>query len=95
MDYGEFIKVEIITPGGILFSAEARIVTLKGEEGVFGIMPGHEYLIASLGEGIAEIASRDGAFKYFVKGGIAKVEAGVLSLLTEFAEDFTNKIIPH
>ncbi len=87
MNYGESIKVEIITPGGILFSAEARIVTLKGEEGVFGIMPGHERLIASLGEGIAEIVFRDRTFKYFVKGGIAKVEAGLLSLLTEFAEE--------
>lgn len=89
MSYGDFISVELISPEGIVFSTKARAVYLEGEEGNFGVLPGHVASIFSLSEGIARIDSSEGLFKYFVKGGVAKIDADKVIIATELAEDFS------
>lgn len=79
------ILVRIITPENTLFEEEANIVTIPGEEGVFGVLPEHIPLIASLKTGITIISTYAEEFRYFIFGGIAQVTGKEVNITTEFA----------
>jgi len=42
----ETLKLEIVTPTGVLFDDEVKMVTVPGKEGEFGILPHHASLIS-------------------------------------------------
>lgn len=92
----ESILVKIITPAKMVFQAEAKIVTLAGEEGVFGVLPNHAPFLASLNPGVAVIArSNDqGEVKYFIDGGVAEImlddKGSAVNIVTEFAHELTS-----
>ena len=86
----ETITVKIITPSNIILDLAAFIVTLPGEEGVFGVLPNHAPLIASLKNGIINISIDSGNLRYFISKGIAEVTGTNINVITEFALDVTN-----
>lgn len=88
-DRDNMMQVRIITPAATLYNQEALIIVMPGELGEFGVLPGHELLIASLQAGIARITVDNSIFKYFVYGGIAEVSGTYVNLLTEFAIDLS------
>ena len=53
------LVLEVVTPVGLLLREEVDEVIAPGEEGYFGILPGHTPLLATLGLG--EIRYRTGA----------------------------------
>jgi F-type H+-transporting ATPase subunit epsilon len=56
------IALEIVTPEGLLLRDEVEEVIAPGEEGYFGVRPGHTPLMATLGMG--ELSYRkDGAWR--------------------------------
>ena len=83
------MQVRIITPNAIVYDQAALIITMPGELGEFGVLPGHELLIASLNAGVAKITVDNSIFKYFVYGGIAEVDNTHVNVLTEFAVDLS------
>lgn len=87
MDNG--MQVRIITPKATLYDQVSAIITMPGELGEFGVLPGHELLIASLQAGIAKITADNSVFRYFVFGGIAEVNETHVNVLTEFAVDLS------
>ncbi len=42
------ILVKIITPLSIALEKQAKMVTMSGEEGMFGVLPSHVPMIVSL-----------------------------------------------
>ncbi len=82
--------VKIITPSSTLLEQEASIVTLPGEEGVFGVMPRHALLMANLKAGVTTIKLGEKTLQYFVQGGIAEVNGEAVNIVTEFSLDLTN-----
>lgn len=91
----ESILVKIITPAKKVFASESKIVTLVGEEGVFGVLPNHAPLLANLSQGIAVIVKSNdqGEAKYFVDGGVAEImldeKTSAVNIVTEFAHELT------
>ena len=83
------MQVRIITPSATVYNQEALIITMPGELGEFGVLPGHELLIASLQAGVAKITADNSIFRYFVYGGIAEVSGMYVNVLTEFAVDLS------
>lgn len=83
------MQVRIITPGATLYNQEAMIITMPGELGEFGVLPGHELLIASLQAGVAKVTADNSVFRCFVYGGIAEVSGMHVNVLTEFAVDLS------
>ena len=83
------IKVKIITPNEVMFDGEASLVTMPGEEGVFGVMPMHMQLVANLKPGLVTINSIHATKKYFVYKGIAQVNCGeeCANIVTDYAVD--------
>jgi F-type H+-transporting ATPase subunit epsilon len=55
----ELMKLEIITPNGVIFDNDVKQVTLPGSEGEFGVLPKHATLVSLLETGVIEIDKAD------------------------------------
>lgn len=53
------LKLEVVTPNGLLVRDDVDSVQVPGSEGSFGVLPGHTPLLATLGAG--EIVYRKGS----------------------------------
>lgn len=80
---------ELVSPEEKLISGPARMVTIPGEEGDFGVLPGHAAVISSVRPGVIEIFANDNAEsqKIFVAGGFADVTGESCTILAEEAVD--------
>ncbi|BAF70328.1 ATP synthase F1 subunit epsilon [Nitratiruptor sp. SB155-2] len=54
------LKLEIVTPEGLIFQGDVKSVTFPGEEGEFGVLPKHASLLSLLKPGVIEIELPDG-----------------------------------
>ena len=71
----ELMKLEIITPNGIIFDAEVKQVNLPGSEGEFGVLAGHAGLVSLLDTGVIIIDKEDGSeLAVAINSGYVKVE---------------------
>lgn len=57
----DLMRLEIVTPNGVIFDKKVKQVTLPGSEGEFGVLPNHAALVALLDSGIIEIEKEDGS----------------------------------
>jgi len=55
----ELMKLEIVTPNGVIFDAEVKQVTLPGAEGEFGVLAKHATLVSLLDTGVIVIEKSD------------------------------------
>jgi F-type H+-transporting ATPase subunit epsilon len=80
------ILLEVVTPEGLLLREEVDEVVAPGEEGYFGVLPGHTPFLATLGLG--EISYRQGADKHSLTcfWGFCEVLPDRVSILAEIGE---------
>jgi len=79
-------KFELVTPERMLFSEDAAQVLVPGFEGEFTVLPGHAPVISALRPGVLDAALADTRkVRVFVKGGLAEVDTGKLTVLAERA----------
>ena len=80
------IRLEFVTPARAIVHDEVDELQLPGEEGYFGVLPGHAPLLAALKMG--EMWYRKGAEKTyaFIDGGFAEVLPDRVSILAQVAE---------
>ncbi len=71
----ELMKLEIVTPNGVIFDAEVKQVTLPGSEGEFGVLAKHATLVSLLDTGVIVIDKADGSeVAVAINSGYVKVE---------------------
>jgi F-type H+-transporting ATPase subunit epsilon len=71
----KLMKLEIVTPLGVIFDDEVKQVTLPGSEGEFGVLPEHASLVSLLNAGVITIDTKDSSdISVAVNGGYVKVE---------------------
>ncbi len=71
----ELLKLEIVTPDGVIFDAEVKQVNLPGSEGEFGVLPKHATLVSLLDTGIIVIENADGSdLSVAINSGYVKVD---------------------
>ena len=81
----ETLKLEIVTPQGIVFSEDVHMVTLPGVEGQMGIYPHHVRLITQIEPGEI-IVSKDGQDRFLAVGeGLVEVSDSRVSIVTDMA----------
>jgi F-type H+-transporting ATPase subunit epsilon len=80
------LRLEFVTPERAIAHEDVDEVELPGEEGYFGVLPGHAPLLAALETG--ELWYRRGTEKIFafVAGGFAEVLPDRVSILAQVAE---------
>ena len=78
---------ELVSPERRLISEPARMAVVPGEEGDFGVLPGHSALVATVRPGVVEVHSADGSAvrRIFIAGGFADVTATSCTILAEEA----------
>ena len=71
----ELMKLEIVTPDGVIFDAEVKQVNLPGSEGEFGVLPKHATLVSLLDTGVIVIEKEDGSeVAVAINSGYVKVD---------------------
>jgi len=71
----ELMKLEIVTPNGVIFDNEVKQVNLPGSEGEFGVLPRHATLVSLLDTGVIVIEKKDGSeVAVAINSGYVKVD---------------------
>jgi F-type H+-transporting ATPase subunit epsilon len=80
------LQLEFVTPTRAIVHENVDEVQLPGEEGSFGVLPGHAPLLATLSTGV--MWYRKGAEKLFafIDGGFVEVLPDRVSILAQVAE---------
>ncbi|WP_428245579.1 F0F1 ATP synthase subunit epsilon [Ferrovibrio sp.] len=82
----ETFGFELVSPEKLLLSIEAEMVTVPGEDGDMGILPGHSPVISSLRLGVIDVTKAGGGEeRIFVAGGFAEMSNNKLTVLAEEA----------
>lgn len=78
---------ELVSPERKLISGLAKMVVIPGEEGDFGVLPGHSALVATIRPGVVEItmADNEAPQRIFIAGGFADVSETNCTVLAEEA----------
>ncbi|MGQ0676610.1 MAG: F0F1 ATP synthase subunit epsilon [Rhodospirillales bacterium] len=80
------VEFELVSPERLLLSRPVDLVVVPGEEGDFGVMPGHAPLISAVRPGVIEVYEGDRVTdRIFVAGGFAEVTAERCTVLAETA----------
>ena len=82
----EHLTLEIVTPEGLLLREEVDEVVAPGEEGYFGVRPGHTPFLSTLGVGA--LAYRKGDDWHYLSSfwGFCEVLPDHVSVLAEIGE---------
>lgn len=80
------LRLDIVTPYGLVLSEEVDEITATGSEGEFGVLPGHVPFITTLTIGTL-ILRKEGKISYvFVNSGYAEVTSDRVVVLADSAE---------
>ncbi len=80
------VEFELVSPERLLVSQTVDMVVVPGEEGDFGVLPGHALLMSQLRPWVVEIYEGDAVTdRVFVAGGFAEVTPRRCTVLAEEA----------
>jgi F-type H+-transporting ATPase subunit epsilon len=81
------IHVDVVSTEESLFSGEATLVCVPGENGELGILPRHTPLITRIKPGVVRIKRADNGEEefVFVAGGILEVQPSTVTVLADTA----------
>ncbi len=81
------IHVDVVSAEELLFSGLAEIVSLPGEAGELGILPGHTPLLTRIKPGMVRIKlpNQDDEEVIFVAGGLLEVQPSLVTVLADTA----------
>jgi F-type H+-transporting ATPase subunit epsilon len=82
----EKLKLEIVTPTGLVASEEVDEVTAVGSEGEFGVVPGHAPFVTTLKIGMLTSKGDGQTVRYFVNWGYAEVGPDSIAVLADSSE---------
>lgn len=77
----------IIIPSNTIAEINAEMVEVPGQDGAFGVLPGHAKFTSSINIGVVDVHEKGAIKRFFVYGGIAQVTGTGLNIVTEFAVD--------
>ena len=82
----ELMKLEIITPNGMVFDGDVTQVNLPGSEGEFGVLAGHATLVSLLETGVIVYNRADGReVAVAINSGYVKVDEGKTTCIVDGA----------
>lgn len=80
------IKLEVVTPSGIITSLEVDTVAAPGSEGEFGVLPGHINFLSGIVPGELRYSTGEKTEYMAVDAGFAEVSNDKVSILVDSAE---------
>lgn len=81
------VVCDIVSAEKQLFSDLVQVVTVVGEEGELGIMPGHAPLLTRVKPAPVRVIKQDGTEEvFYVSGGFVEVQPRLVTILADAAE---------
>ena len=80
------IKLEIVTPHGLILSEDVDEVSCTGSEGDFGVLPGHVPFFTTLKIGMLAYKKGNATKYVFVNWGYAEIGPETVMILADSAE---------
>lgn len=80
------IRLEVVSPTAVVYSADANMVIVRSSGGELGIMPGHAPLIAGLIPAPVRVKHDEGETMIAVTGGFVEVQPKKITILATGAE---------
>lgn len=82
----EKLRLEIVTPLGLVFAGDVASVVLPGSDGEFGVLPKHAALVSLLQAGIIDIQGFDNKRDVVaINWGYAEVDEAKVTVLADGA----------
>ena len=78
-------KLEVIAPGGIIYTDEVSSVSVPTYQGIITILPNHTALFTKLAEGEVEINKDGKNITIIIAGGFAEVKQNSVHILSDHA----------
>jgi len=89
------IHCDIVSAEAEIFSGEAAMVVVTGEEGELGIAPRHAPLLTRLKPGQVRVMLPEGGEEfYYISGGLLEVQPHVVTVLSDTAERSADMEVP-
>ncbi len=80
------MKLEIVTPNGLIYEGDVKMVTLPGKEGEFGVLPEHASLVSLLDAGVISVETSAGKeIMIAINKGYVKVDENKVSCIVDGA----------
>ena len=81
------IKVDVVSAEESIFSGDAELVSLPGQSGELGLLPGHVPLITLIRPGFVRIRvpGKQEPEQVFVAGGVREVQPDLVTVLADTA----------
>jgi len=80
------MRLELVTPKGVIFDGDIKSATLPGSEGEFGVLDQHAGTVTILNAGVVEIELENGKKEMVaIDWGTAKVEEHKVTILADGA----------
>ena len=80
------MKLEIVTPLGLVYDADVAQVTLPGKEGEFGVLPQHASLVSLLDAGVITIETANKKeINVAINSGYVKVDENKVMCIVDGA----------
>ncbi len=80
------LKLDIVTPHGLVLSEEVDEVAATGTDGEFGVLPGHVPFITTLKIGMLVLKKGGNTEYVFVSSGYAEISPNKVVILADSAE---------
>jgi len=86
------MKLEIVTPHGVIYNGDVKMATLCGKEGEFGVLPQHASLVSLLDAGVISATTTDNKeIVVAINGGYTKVSEDKISCIVDGAVAITDE----
>jgi len=82
----EKLKLDVVTPYGLVFSEEVDEIIASGSEGEFGVLPDHVPFLTTLKIGVLTFRKGSETGYIFINSGYAEVGPDRVTLLADSAE---------
>lgn len=81
------LRLQIVTPYGLVLSEDVDDVVCAGSEGEFGVLPGHAPFLTTLKVGMLTCRKDNEARYFFVNSGYAEVGPDKVTVLADSSEN--------
>jgi F-type H+-transporting ATPase subunit epsilon len=81
------IRCEIVSQDRQVFSGEADMVIVPGEQGEMGILPNHAPLLSTLKFGILRVRYQGQEQIFTIAGGVIEVQPTLITVMADAAEN--------
>ena len=85
-----YLKIDVVSPLGSVFTGEADMVSLRGSAGEMGIAYGHTELLSTIPAGVVNIKKDETIEVLYVSGGIIEVTPTRVTIMVDDMEKAEN-----